>query len=249
MIKKLLFFWLYIFSVMVFSQETKSLEEIYKIKGDSTLQAEKEIDTILQNKNTDFVKKRSFDTDLKNKYSSKEFVYVDDIKEKKVDPETGSIPVNSGFFKWFGSFMSTVFPFLLGLIIVLIILKTFLGSETNFWNFKKDTEKLISEEEDIDEMDIDKLLANAIKNKAYRLATRYYYLSLLKSLTHQKHIAYHKDKTNSEYVFEIENKEIRKQFSYLSYIYSYVWYGEFSVDEGKFEIIESKYQSFFKTIL
>ena len=47
-------------------------------------------------------------------------------------------------------------------------------------------------------------------------------------------------------IFEIENQTVRKEFSYLSYVYSYVWYGEFPVDELKFEFVESKYKSFIK---
>ena len=64
------------------------------------------------------------------------------------------------------------------------------------------------------------------------------------SLSKKELIDYHKDKTNSEYLYEIENNTMRTQFSYLSYVYSYVWYGEFPVDETNFKVAENKYQSF-----
>jgi hypothetical protein len=81
------------------------------------------------------------------------------------------------------------------------------------------------------------------------LAIRYYYLTSLKGLSTKEIIEYHKDKTNSEYLFEIENTTIRKEFSYLSYIYSYVWYGEFHVNEASFTIAQNKYQSFLNRLV
>ena len=82
----------------------------------------------------------------------------------------------------------------------------------------------------------------------YRKATRYYYLLLLKRMNEKELITYDKDKTNSEYVFDLQKLELRKQFSYLLYIYDYVWYGEFKVDELNFKTIENEYESFFKLL-
>jgi len=80
------------------------------------------------------------------------------------------------------------------------------------------------------------------------LATRYYYLSLLKRLSQKGLITYDKDKTNTEYKFELQDKQMRKKFSYLAYVYDYVWYGEFPVDESKFSTIETNYKTFLQTI-
>ena len=85
-----------------------------------------------------------------------------------------------------------------------------------------------------------------MQNKDFRLAVRYYYLQVLKDLSNKKIIDYHKDKTNTEYLFEIDNKALRDQFSHLSYIYAYVWYGEFLLDENSFKKAQNKYQSFLK---
>ncbi|WP_288954521.1 hypothetical protein [uncultured Polaribacter sp.] len=201
-------------------------------------------DTLVYEKTTKPVKKRAFTTPLKEKYNGKDFQYTENPEEEKEE----SSPTHNAFLEGLLFFISNVFPFLLGIVIIFIILKTFLGSEIGFWNFKKTknkvAEKLVYQEEDIHETDIDGLLQKAIQNKAYRLAIRYYYLSVLKTLSQQKLIDYHKDKTNSEYLFEIEQKETRTQFSYLSYVYSYVWYGEFPIDEVNFKLAEQKYQSF-----
>ncbi|AUC81394.1 hypothetical protein [Lacinutrix sp. Bg11-31] len=214
-------------------------------------------DSIVHNKNTKIEDAVSFKSDLKEKYNSEDFIYKDDLKEpeSKEKEESTSTPNNnnnSTALVAFGGFMSYIFPFLLGIIIVIIILKTFLGTESGFWNFKSATkkvaEKLVYEDEDIHESDFPRLLEKAILEKNFRLATRYYYLSLLKKLSDKKTIEYHKDKTNTEYTFEIENKTIRKQFSEVSYIYSYVWYGEFPIDSLKFKTVEKKYKSIFNSI-
>ncbi|MFY0631647.1 MAG: hypothetical protein JXR05_14825 [Flavobacteriaceae bacterium] len=204
-------------------------------------------------KNLEYSKERAFKEELDTKYSGKEFTYIDDLKEPK-DKPIASETRKQTTTDWsgFSDFMSTVFPFILGIIVVLIVLKSFINVEPGFWNLKaakkEQAKKLISHEEDIDEFDYEKLLQKAIRNHDYRLATRYYYLSLLKQLSQKKHIEYHKEKTNSEYLFEIKNKKMRSSFSYLSYVYSYVWYGEFPIDQMEFSTIEKKYKSFIETI-
>jgi hypothetical protein len=219
-----------------------------QVDNDSLILFEK--DTIHYEKTIDYAEKRTFTENVKEKYNDKEFQYTEeDIEDPKIkEPSTGESPFVGAFL----FFISTIFPFLLGGIIIFIILKTLLGTETNFWNFKKSkkkvAKKLIYEDEDIHETDIDGLLQSAIQNKEYRLAIRYYYLSVLKVLSDKKLIDYHKDKTNSEYLFEIENTQTRTDFSYLSYVYSYVWYGDFPIDETNFKLAENKYQSFKNTL-
>lgn len=234
--KQLLLLLLLFFSLFGFSQD---------VAKDSL---EVKTDTIVYSKDINYSTQRNFKDNLKEKYSDKEFIYKDEIeKEKKED----STPIDTSFLNGFVYFMTAIFPYLLGGIIILIILKTFLETDTGFWNFKKHkkivSEKLVFEDEDIHEVDLESLLKNAIAQKEFRLAIRYYYLSVLKELSTKKIIDYHKDKTNSEYLFEIENAKLRKEFSYLSYVYTYVWYGEFSVDEEKFKVVENKYKSFLKS--
>ncbi len=223
-------------SIFVYSQD--DLKNIVEIKSDS----------IVYNKNTNISEERSFSSDLKDKYTGKNFEYNEDAPVKKKD----SKPIDTGFLQFFIFFMSKVFPFLLGGFIIFVILKTVVGFDVRFWkpskSIKKTTEKLIYEDEDIHEVDLESLLKQAVDNQNFRLAVRYYYLTTLKGLSTKKIIDYHKDKTNSEYLFEIENTEMRNHFSYLSYVYTYVWYGEFSLDEQSFETAQNKYQSFIKNI-
>ncbi len=213
-----------------------------------------ETDTLTYAGNSDLQEERVFKKDLNEKYSGKDFTYTEEKekppkKKKEIDPNTGKA------FADFFVFLASIFPYILVLLVIFILVKTFVFNDKDFWKFNKSqklqtNKKLVyeDEEENIHENDFEKLLKRAKKNGDFRLATRYYYLLLLKNMSKKNLIDYHKDKTNSQYIFELKNAETRKQFSYLLYIYDYVWYGEFPVDVVKFETIETSYSNFIKKL-
>jgi hypothetical protein len=90
-------------------------------------------------------------------------------------------------------------------------------------------------EENITEVNFDQLIKQAINEGNFRLATRFLYLKSLKILTKNNIIEWHFDKTNSDYLNEIRNAETRQLFKKASYVYDYVWYGEFPLDQQQFE--------------
>jgi len=210
---------------------------------------EKKTDSISYVKNLNYSDEKDFKDDLKTKYTGREFTYKEEIKKEEETP----IINNSNFYAGFAHFMKFIFPYLLGAIVIFIILKLYLGADAKFWNFKNSTKKIskklvYEDDNDIHNTDLENLLRDAINNKNNRLAIRYYYLVLLKQLSNKEIIKYDKDKTNSDYLFEIKETKQRSQFSYLSYIYTYVWYGEFNLNEEDFIKVQEKYKSFFKTI-
>ena len=93
------------------------------------------------------------------------------------------------------------------------------------------------EEELVKATDLDKLINEAIKDKNYRLAIRYYYLQNLKLLDKSNFIEYQFEKTNEDYSAEIKDGKIREQFKKSSRIYEYIWYGDFTVIEDEFSRI------------
>lgn len=236
---------------------TQNNLDIEAIADSMAVQLEKEEKAISYFSDSVYVKdltydeQRSLPEDLKTKYSGNDFVYKEPKTPKKEEVQKRterSRSIASGF----AYFMANIFPYLLAIVVILILLRSFLDINFSFGGSKKlernKAVKLTSEEEDIHETDLKTLLSEAIKHKDYRLATRYYYLSLLKQLSENELIKYDKDKTNSEYLFELKDTKMRSHFSYLSYIYNYVWYGEFMIDELKFSTIESRYKSFLRTI-
>ncbi len=209
-----------------------------------------------QEENIDVVpaENRAFNEDLKSKYNGSDFTYTEyEEPIKEVEKKKPEKDVDLTFFKSVVDFLATIFPYALALIVILIIVKSVLSNEVSLWDFSRNkTEKVaivaVNDEEDIHKNDYLKLLEKAKQDGDYRKATKYYYLHLLKKMNEKELINFDKDKTNSEYIFDLKKTELRKPFSYLLYLYDYVWYGEFNIDQTSFTAIEKKYQSFLNTI-
>ena len=250
--KNILFFLIFC-PLLIFSQK----DIVEAVESDTTTDTETTeyymylSDSLAYNKSTAYENKRKFKVDLKDKYSGKDFQYKEE-EQKKEEPKPVAAP-NLSFAKAFAAFMKSIFPFLLGAIVVYIILKLYLGAPSSLWNSKasskKIADKLIYEDDDIENTDLESLLQKALDQNQTRLAIRYYYLILLKKMSEKEIIKYDKDKTNSEYLFEIADTNTRKEYSYLSYIYNYVWYGEFELNESDFSTIQNRYKSFYKKLV
>ena len=55
------------------------------------------------------------------------------------------------------------------------------------------------------------------------------------------------EKTNSDYLYELKKPEHKEDFTYLSYLYNYIWYGEFAIDETSFTKAENRFKNAIKT--
>jgi hypothetical protein len=209
---------------------------------------------------TEPINKREYDN-LKDKYDGNEFIY-----ERNVE--------NSGwwsrFKQWLSDFFKDLFDFnsdaqasdftdialkifyvVIFLLVVFFIVKAIINKEGN-WVFGKSSDKSIIPVTDIEnniyETDFKSLIAEAEKGNNHRLAIRYYYLWLLKTLSEAEIIDYDVEKTNSDYHLEIENKDTKEEFSYTSYLYNYIWYGEFDIDNTQFEKAKKAFTQFLKTV-
>ena len=78
----------------------------------------------------------------------------------------------------------------------------------------------------------------------YRSAVRYQFLFILKKLSDKKLINWNPEKTNKDYAAELKAPHLKNDFSNLSYIFDYVWYGEFSIEEQSYQKFKNKYQAF-----
>jgi hypothetical protein len=131
----------------------------------------------------------------------------------------------------------------LGVAVLYLIIKFLMQSPINsvFKTESQDINDFQYVEENIKDVNFDHLIEAALKENNYRLATRYLYLKSLKLLTNKNIIEWHYDKTNSDYINEIKDERTKLVFKRISYLYDYVWYGEFPIDEA----IYSKNQSDF----
>lgn len=103
-------------------------------------------------------------------------------------------------------------------------------------------------ESDINNPELETMLALYIKHKAYREAVRIRYLLMLKQLHNNKIINWNNHKTNRDYQREMGNHRLLQQFRDLTYHYEYSWYGHFMVDDTLFENISQQYSDFNKAL-
>lgn len=148
-------------------------------------------------------------------------------------------------------FMFRVLPYILLGVLLFLLIRFFLKVNSNNLIGKAQAEAQVNfteEEQIIKNEDINALIEDAIKQKNYRLAIRYYYLLSLKHLTEAKTIEWQPQKTNEDYIKEIEEATLKFDFETITRIYDYVWYGEFNVDVLKFESLKLPFQSLNKSV-
>lgn len=78
----------------------------------------------------------------------------------------------------------------------------------------------------------------------HRYAVRYQFLYVLKKLSDKKLIEWNPEKTNKDYLKEIERPEIKRNYKTLVHIFDNVWYGEFSVDSESYRGFKHQFESF-----
>lgn len=95
--------------------------------------------------------------------------------------------------------------------------------------------------EDPRTMRFDELLEKAIREKRFRYAVRLLYLRSLRQLSEAGRIQWKQDKTNYDYLRELDDQALRGVFGDLTYIFEYIWYGEFPIDQSHFETARSSF--------
>lgn len=92
--------------------------------------------------------------------------------------------------------------------------------------------------------DLEIRLENAEKSQNYREAYRVHFTYLLQALIRIDAIRWKKEKTNHEYIYEIKALEHRTKFSKAVYFFDLIWYGEFQLNEAKYNKIISVVKPF-----
>lgn len=102
--------------------------------------------------------------------------------------------------------------------------------------------------EDINAIDFEGEIDNAITKANYRLAVRLLYLKCLKHLSDRGLIEWEIDKTNNVYINEIKNQQQQAAFRMLTLQFEYVWYGEFLIDQQVYKTIDTSFRVFNKQV-
>ncbi len=127
------------------------------------------------------------------------------------------------------------------------IIKYLIGKDGNFLFGKKNKKVHIKDEElheNIHEINFPESILQFEKSGDFRSAVRYQFLFILKKLSDKKLIIWNPEKTNKDYAAELKVPHLKNEFYNLSYIFDYVWYGEFSITEENYLKFKDQYQSF-----
>lgn len=188
---------------------------------------------------------RQFDNNFKERYSGRKYNYegkkvvnetpfgsgeYEDYKKGKPSLDeknnSDSFTINFGAFGW-------LFYLVLAAAVIYLVYILFNEGGSGLFSSKQNRTLNNYEEitaENIESADINRLINNAESSNDYRLAIRYYYLLVLKNLSLKNYIKFEDDKTNADYLNEIDSTAFIKEFRYISYLFNYIWYGEFSLN-------------------
>lgn len=225
--------------------------------------AKEEISTVTQNEiaiDTNAVELQVFPKDFKKKYTDSAFIYEYKTPEKNAWDR---------FKEWLASgirnifnlgsdhismqFVEILLKVIAGLILIFVIyliVKALLDKEGK-WIFSRNSKKIINYDEiekNLHLVDFEKLILKTLQSGEKRLSIRYYYLWLLKKMADKHLIVWDIEKTNSDYLYEIKSQARKDEFAYLSYLYNYIWYGEFDMDEETFTKAKKSFESSIKLL-
>lgn len=175
-------------------------------------------------------------------------------------------PPATSFFERFGRWISRLFESLFGnstvfdlvqyliagaaivLVIVLLARSEFAG----FFRRKGaeqsaeiDFEEI---EENIDLMNFDALISAALASDNLRRAVRLRYLQLLRVMSERGVIEWRIEKTNRDYLYELQRVELRSGFSELTRVFDYVWYGDFPIQRKEYDRISRDFDAFTSSV-
>ena len=210
---------------------------------------------------TSNINKRVFDKNFKSKYKSQDFVYEfkpkelnawDRFKEwlSNVFKDIFNLNSNEASMNAVGIFLKTLAVILI-IFVIYLITKAILNKEGT-WIFGKNSDKKIVDytdiEKNINQVDFEYLIKKTIQSGDNRLTIRYYYLWLLKNMAAKELIVWDIEKTNSDYIYEIKNQKTKENFEYASYLYNYIWYGEFELDQSTFDRTKTVFENILKWV-
>ena len=100
--------------------------------------------------------------------------------------------------------------------------------------------------EDIFAINYQREIDKAVAQGNYRLAVRLMYLRLLKNMSDKELIQYKQDRTNFDYLLQLQSTGYYPSFFRLTRHYEYSWYGHFDVGDSAYKVIANEFNQFDK---
>jgi hypothetical protein len=164
------------------------------------------------------------------------------VEEK--DREPFSLP-------WAGPVLKVIaYVVIIGLVVFLLYYITKnITFDLRIERSKLQTEDLEKPVENIDGLEIDALLEQALREGNSRMAIRLYYLGLLKKLNAAGMIVWKKDKTNRDYLSELFLKDFcYRDIQRLTVSYEAVWYGEHTLRGESLERLTKEFERAYREV-
>lgn len=187
---------------------------------------------------------------IKGKYNTPEFNYQDNRINRLSwwDQIAAKIKgfLNSLFPNLHWNAGVTIYYVLIGIgliaLLYVVYRLTTSGKKMRFREEYEDTETPGWIEKRLTELNLETFLEQALAEKDYMLAIRYLHLINLKKLAASGQIDWHHQKTNHEFLREIKNRALSRDFARTIHIYEYVWYGRFPIGEEKYREYRQTFQ-------
>lgn len=138
-------------------------------------------------------------------------------------------------------FFLKILPLVLLVILLVFLVALFFLNFSGVAYIKRSRTKITSTEfEDPDQFtkdDLETYLSNAINNEDYRLAVRIHFLIIIKKLKENNFISWKKEKTNTDYLFEVNRRTFFDSFKILVNIFDRIWYADYSLSHDNYNRI------------
>ncbi|HEY0655516.1 MAG TPA: DUF4129 domain-containing protein [Chryseosolibacter sp.] len=161
----------------------------------------------------------------------------DDEEEEDQEPSSSSLNIPGLNYIFYALAIGII-----GYILYVIIKNTSIRSSTKIT--RDEQQDAAAPVEDIKELEIDRLLREAMTAGNYRLAIRIYFLGLLKKLDEDGLITWKRNKTNRDYLTELFSKaRYYDEVQRLTLAYEEVWYGDHTFSTQTYEEIISSFRT------
>ena len=97
--------------------------------------------------------------------------------------------------------------------------------------------------ENIEELDLDKLLRDAENGTEWRMALRYQWLKVLRKLVDEGRIKWQPRFTDADYLSQLKEPALRVTFSELSFLFKWVWYGDAPMDAERYRHLKPAFEA------
>jgi hypothetical protein len=191
------------------------------------------------------------DSVAERRKKEKEFRYANDpaywVKEKKKPSEGRSF--TSRFYDFFqGSGARTLAYILLAALLIFVIYRVVVVNKLYMVYASKKIRSDEDSESDIHDDDLEDKIQKAVAAKQYREGVRYLYLKTLRTLSEKGLIRLHAQATNYDYVNQMDRHARAEEFRFLTRVYDYVWYGEFTLTDEQFNLVHNNFKNFFDAV-